>query len=244
MCTFIEFDDVYAGGMIDFDISATDTAHAVTLYTGITIGSSSILIRGGQTSSSTSIGKHFVISGNANGSISDMHINCQGCPVFTFAASNGGSACWNINDIRIDEATLHPTYATLMSTIDSTMRSSVHFSSIWDANQNRWAIPPGYDDSVDTFTPTTGGSHTIADSTGWCYLAHTSTIATYTLTMPANPLGNGEVMISAKSAVTALTVSPNTGQSIDLAPTTLAAHGALRFKYLFASTTWVRLIMA
>jgi hypothetical protein len=59
-----------------------------------------------------------------------------------------------------------------------------------------------------------------------------------------NPGDKQELLLSSTAALTALTVSPNAGQTIDAAPTALAANGAVRFKYLAATTQWVRLIMA
>lgn len=65
-----------------------------------------------------------------------------------------------------------------------------------------------------TASATNGGSTTISDHVSVLILHTAAGIATYTVTMPANPLDGQLVSIGVNNAITALTVSPNSGQSI------------------------------
>ena len=72
-------------------------------------------------------------------------------------------------------------------------------------------------------------------------LSGAGTLATGTITMPAAPV-NGQISKTAFDVtVTALTVSPNAGQTLRNAPTTMSAGTAMEYIYKASSTTWYRL---
>ena len=92
-----------------------------------------------------------------------------------------------------------------------------------------------------TTTQTTGFSYTVPTNRSVILLSHASTLASGTITMPASPVDGQLVRIATKSAITALTVSPNTSQSIIGAPTTIAAGGFFGFIYDQGTTAWYRI---
>jgi len=72
-------------------------------------------------------------------------------------------------------------------------------------------------------------------------LTPAGTLATGTVKMPASPIDGQPVQVSTTQTITALTVVPNTGQTIKNAPTTLAAGTSFLYYYNAAETTWYRL---
>jgi hypothetical protein len=96
--------------------------------------------------------------------------------------------------------------------------------------------------SCDVYGVTAGGSHTIPDKCSWECLTSAATTATFTTTMPVNPIDNQEVWISTVHGITTWTVLPNTGQTISGAPTTLAANSAVMFRYRAGSSLWLRMV--
>lgn len=86
-------------------------------------------------------------------------------------------------------------------------------------------------------TVTTGSTITLAVTDPIYIVTNSATIAAATFVMPASPLANGYIqVVSTQSQITALTVSPNTGQSVVGAPTSLAAGGS--FSMIFITGTW------
>ena len=85
---------------------------------------------------------------------------------------------------------------------------------------------------------TTGFSYTFAAGTTVLVMNPAGTLATGTITMPASPADGMTISFSSTQIITALTVSPNTGQSIVGNPTTVIAGGAATFVYRLSNTTW------
>lgn len=88
--------------------------------------------------------------------------------------------------------------------------------------------------------PLNGFSLTIAAGIQALILDAGNTIASGTVIMPAAPVDGQMTSVSTAHPITSLTVSPNTGQSIANAPTTLAAGAGFRYLYRAANTTWYR----
>ncbi len=86
--------------------------------------------------------------------------------------------------------------------------------------------------------PTNGFSLTIADRRGNYVLDPAGTLATGTITMPANPVEGQMLCIRTSQEITGLTVSPNSGQSVAGNPTTLLAGTSFTAIYRVANTTW------
>ena len=83
------------------------------------------------------------------------------------------------------------------------------------------------------------GSLVINDNAWTTLNTNTSTIATFTLTMPSGPINGKVYTIVTAGAVTSLTLSPNAGQSINNAPPALLADTSVSFIYY--NTVWYRL---
>ncbi|MDB5975142.1 MAG: hypothetical protein JWR07_1902 [Nevskia sp.] len=91
-------------------------------------------------------------------------------------------------------------------------------------------------------SPVNGFSIAVADRITVLTLTPAGALAAGTIVMPPNPVDGLPVCVSSTFAVTALTVSPNTGQSIKNAPTTLAAGVGFKYYYNKISATWYRLL--
>jgi hypothetical protein len=97
---------------------------------------------------------------------------------------------------------------------------------------------------------TSGTSSTIPDSTPVVYVNPASVIAAYTLTMPADPqdgdvqeIAFGGTIADAAAVITALTLSPNTGQTIYGAAVANPVNGGvvLQYRYSTSLSRWTRL---
>lgn len=99
--------------------------------------------------------------------------------------------------------------------------------------------------SKESIVPTNAGSATISNNVGQVVLKPAGVIAAYTLTMPANPIDKQIVRICSNgvAAITALTLSPNAGQSFPTgaAITTLAANGFAGYTWDLTDTKWYRI---
>jgi hypothetical protein len=91
-----------------------------------------------------------------------------------------------------------------------------------------------YDVGSSLLAPTSGSTITLSSHA--TILHPSGTLATLTVKMPASP-GQGEIHgVSTTQTLTALTVSPNTGQSVAGTPSALASGGS--FKLIYLGTTW------
>lgn len=90
-------------------------------------------------------------------------------------------------------------------------------------------------------TPTTGFSVTIADDVEALVLVPAGTLLTGTVTMPASPEDGQIVRISCTQQITVLTLSPNSGQTMVGALTTILALGSAEYIYELPNTRWVRI---
>lgn len=86
-----------------------------------------------------------------------------------------------------------------------------------------------------------GGSTTIANDQPGLFLTSGVAVATYTVTMPPNPRDGWVVTISTRSAITTFTLNGNAGQTMNNAPTTLAAGEGHAWKWRAQSANWFRL---
>ena len=105
---------------------------------------------------------------------------------------------------------------------------------IGDCSTLNKAAPPRAGLVYSYQTPATGFAIAIADNTDALVLEPAVSLATGSITMPPAPQDNQVIRISSTKRVTALTVSPNAGQTIANAPTTIAAGGS--FAYIFRAT--------
>lgn len=90
-------------------------------------------------------------------------------------------------------------------------------------------------------TPATGFSQTISNNVAMLILKPAAALATGTITMPATPLDGQRVTIATSQTITALTLSPNAGQTINGTTTTLPANTSVAFVYIATDTAWYKL---
>lgn len=93
----------------------------------------------------------------------------------------------------------------------------------------------------DRVVATNGGSHTVANHASSLILNPAGTIASFTATMPASPYDGQVLVISTSQTVTALTLSGNTGQTVNGALTTLTASAPAQYQYIATDTAWYRI---
>lgn len=96
------------------------------------------------------------------------------------------------------------------------------------------------DQSYSLQTPTTGFSISVANACGQLILNPAGTLASGTITLPASPKDGQLCRIVSTAAVSALTLSAATGQTITGAVSTLAANAAVAFLYAAGSSCWYR----
>ena len=93
--------------------------------------------------------------------------------------------------------------------------------------------------------PLTGFSITIEDGVETLILNPAGVLATGTIIMPAGAGDGYRVRISSTQTITALTVTPNKGQTINNAPTalTVSTTGAYGYEFVYDadSASWYRL---
>lgn len=94
--------------------------------------------------------------------------------------------------------------------------------------------------NFDFQSPVTGFTYTIPAGVVGTAFTPAGTLATGTVTMPANPVDGMTINLSSSQTITALTLNANTGQSILNALTTLSAGGSAAYLYRASNTTWYR----
>ena len=95
--------------------------------------------------------------------------------------------------------------------------------------------------AYDYQTPTTGFSYTFASGVQTLVMNPAGTLATGTITMPATPADGMTIRFSSSQIITALTLSPNSGQSVVAAVTSLVLGGSAQYIYRATNTTWYRI---
>lgn len=88
--------------------------------------------------------------------------------------------------------------------------------------------------------PVTGFSITMDPNIPDLILDPAGTLATGTVVLPAYPRDRTKVTVCSTQTITALTLSPNTGQTVKNAPTTLAAGAAFSYRFNLGNLTWYR----
>lgn len=108
-------------------------------------------------------------------------------------------------------------------------------------------LTPAYSDALlkesHSFqTPLTGFAITIGNNVRRLQLDPAGTLAAGAITMPGNPQNGRRVGIASSQIITALTLSPNTGQSFaaGAAITALAANGFAEYMFRGTNNTWYR----
>ena len=98
------------------------------------------------------------------------------------------------------------------------------------------------DQSYSYQTPLTGTAITFGAGVTQLVLNPAGTLATLTIIMPASPIDGQKVFFSSTQVITALTVSPNSGQSVADPQSSLTVGGSGGYIYRSANTTWYRIL--
>ena len=129
-------------------------------------------------------------------------------------------------------------------TVGATLTGTEAFESVQSSNTVQLSATQikAYTDRA-TYTynvPVTGFSLTIGAAIQYLILEPAGVLATGTITMPVSPTDGYRVGFTSTQAVTTLTLTPNTGQTIRNSPTALAAGVGITFLYRSANATWYR----
>lgn len=85
----------------------------------------------------------------------------------------------------------------------------------------------------------TGFSVTVSDGDTWLILTPDAGYAAGTIVLPTGA-DKEEVLVNCTEAVTALTITPATGDTVTGAPTSLSANDCFRLRYDEVMSTWYR----
>jgi len=94
--------------------------------------------------------------------------------------------------------------------------------------------------NFDFQSPTTGFTYTIPAGIVGTAFTPAGTLATGTITMPANPVDGMTINISSSQIITAITHNANTGQTILNPLTTISIGGSAAWLYRTSNNTWYR----
>lgn len=100
--------------------------------------------------------------------------------------------------------------------------------------------------ATSIYTPTTGfsiGVPTPVSQQQWMLLQPAGTLASGTITLPLNTItpDGTEVLITSTQIITSLTVGTNGASNAFGAPTTLAANGFARLRFVQSQNSWYRI---
>jgi len=98
----------------------------------------------------------------------------------------------------------------------------------------------GVQAQIEYFAPITGFNITAGFKTNNLILEPAGTLATGTVTMPEAKTNGQTFSISSTQIITALTITPNSGQTVRGTITTLAANSFASWVYRAANSTWYR----
>ena len=100
--------------------------------------------------------------------------------------------------------------------------------------------------ATNVYTPTTGfsiGVPTPVSQQQWMLLQPAGTLASGTITLPLNTItpDGTEVLITSTQIITSLTVGLNGASNAFGAPTTLAANGFARLRFVQSQNSWYKI---
>jgi len=140
-----------------------------------------------------------------------------------------------IKDTRLDEPVFNPVWLNWFLELVKTLQET----------KDTGNLPV-----IVSEVATTGFSFTFVDTTDLLIINGTATMATGSITLPPNPVNRKVITVASNQIIKALTVLPNTGQTLNNAPTCLNlglnTPGAISgfgfsFVYRAADTTWYRI---
>jgi hypothetical protein len=97
------------------------------------------------------------------------------------------------------------------------------------------------DQAQNIASAATGGSMTVANGVSWQIYNPSGTLATFTTTMPPNPVNGQDIYFSTDNMIIAWTLLPNAGQAVSGAPGTLASTQSVHFRWNSPTGYWFRM---
>ncbi len=192
-------------------------------------------------------GTNFAFTGRrANGTVSSPTATSASQTIFAFNARphNGTSfaatICAGLNFVADENIT--PTANGGRIDVRATQVGSTTVNTVGQFfGDGRFNFIGAYcDKSYSYQAPSAGFAITAGNATGRLILDPAGTLASGTITMPAAPKDGQVFRFSSSQAITALTLTPNSGQSIIGALNTLAANGFAEYTYRNSNSTWYR----
>lgn len=235
---------VNTAGRVLINEPTDDTTSALQLAGSMNFFSTGARIRGDFSNATLSSRLAFqtnVAGGNTsitmipNGASHTANFRCYNNSDLTQPLAYGHFQCDGTNGVAIDSNVLNGgTQQPIVLSIATVTKVSI------DINGNTSFFGATADKSNSTQVPLTGFAITIPNNCGSLTLNPAGLLATGTITMPATPIDQQRVEIASTQTVTTLTVSPNAGQTISGAPTTITAATPFGFRYVLSLTKWVR----
>lgn len=96
--------------------------------------------------------------------------------------------------------------------------------------------------SLSRQVPLTGASIQVAAGVYTLVLNPAGTLAALTVVFPQAPVDNQNFLLTSSQIVTALTLTPGAGSTINAAATSLAANVAIEYRFVLADLKWYRVI--
>jgi hypothetical protein len=221
-------------GMVVMNVSKVFASDAANMGSTLICNQSTVTISG-----NVDMGNNHIASSDVGFTDS---VRCRNCWFYSVNDTFDGITLDTFNYTINNRSTFNKTLdVNTFYLTDGTQANGYVLTS--DASGNAtWQDPnatPAARQSNST-APTNGGSDTIPDNTEVFILSPASLLATYTLTLPENPVTNQLLyIVSSGFGITALTLNVNSGQSIVGALTTLTAN--VNALYFFDGTVWIKL---
>ncbi|HJW41371.1 MAG TPA: hypothetical protein VJ476_09120 [Rhizomicrobium sp.] len=182
----------------------------------------------------------------ANGTLSAQTAVLSGQAIFTFnaRAHNGTgfatATCAGINFVADENIT--PTANGGRIDIRATQVGTTTVNTVGQFfGDGRFNFIGAYCDKSYLYqAPTSGFAITAGSAVGRLILDPAGTLASGSITMPAAPKDGQILRLASSQTITALTLTPNTGQSIVGTLSSLTANGFAEYTYRGANTTWYR----
>lgn len=104
-----------------------------------------------------------------------------------------------------------------------------------------WSRLPDVNNNYTYNVPVTGFALTVGNGISSLLLKPAGALSTGTVILPSAPLDGQLFRLSCTQNITTLTVSPNSGQTVNNAPTSLTAGTGFAWQYSIAQLSWFRL---
>lgn len=146
----------------------------------------------------------------------------------------------NVNALARNSGTGALTISTNAAGLILNPTTGVMVGSVGDPGVGNLAVLGVATQGKSVQVPTTGFSITVANGIATLLLGPAGVLATGTITMPPAPIDGQTLHVASSQTITSLTVSPNAGQSVNGAPTTITNTTPFAMIYNSTSTTWYR----